>query len=251
VNGQQPWQVNAHTLSGGAMETVVDGVMYRILDCYNVTIFADKGVYIGIHEGFSPNNRVFRVDELTGEIKANPEYDGISALFSLPLDKSLADPAKAQAILDELTPGEAELSAAEAPLEDAGAAAYTWEEAGSDTNIYFQAGDAAISNNGIPMGGWLKAVPVDSTVKELSVDKDGYINYSYSYEYGEGTIREKWSMESDIYFSLKHRAEEGDRRDYTFNERRIETPDGTVWEAVRFTIDENGVLTGAIILLAV
>ena len=100
IKGQKPWHVNAHTLGGGASEILADGVVYHLVEFENITIFADRGVYIGIIEGRTPNNQAFLVDEQTGEISVNPDYDGISILFSLPIDPALANPEKAQAFLD-------------------------------------------------------------------------------------------------------------------------------------------------------
>ena len=105
VKGQKPWQVNAHTLGGGYAETVVDGVWYRLVEFENITMFADRGVYIGITDGSCPNNQAYLLDEQTGELSVNPDYDGTNILFELPIDKSLADPEKAQAFLDGILGG--------------------------------------------------------------------------------------------------------------------------------------------------
>jgi len=103
IKGLKPWQVNAHTMKGGYSEMVVDGVMYRILDCDEVTMFADRGVYLGINTGSIGNHsEAFIFNEQTGELRANPDYDGSSVVFNLPIDKSLADPEKAQQYLETL-----------------------------------------------------------------------------------------------------------------------------------------------------
>ena len=102
VKGQKPWEVNAHTLGGAMAEIFADGVVYRLIEFDNITMFADRGVYIGITDGSFPNNLAFLIDEQTGELSVNPDYDGTSILFDLPIDKSLADPEKAQAFLDDL-----------------------------------------------------------------------------------------------------------------------------------------------------
>ena len=102
VKGQKPWLVNAHTLGGGVSEIFADGVIYRLVEFENITMFADRGVYIGIIDGRFPNNQAFLINEQTGDLSVNPDYDGISVLFNLPIDSSLADPEKAQAFLDDL-----------------------------------------------------------------------------------------------------------------------------------------------------
>ncbi|MGE4213885.1 MAG: DUF4179 domain-containing protein [Anaerotignaceae bacterium] len=102
VKGLKPWQVNAHTMNGGYSETVVDGIMYRMVECDEVTMFADKGVYLGINTGSFFDSAAFIYDEQIGELNANPDYDGASVVFELPIDKALADPDKAKQYLDSL-----------------------------------------------------------------------------------------------------------------------------------------------------
>lgn len=102
IKGLKPWQVNAHTLNGGYIENVVDGVMYRIIDCDEVAMFADRGLYLGVNTGSFYNSEAFNYDENTGVLTADPYFDGISVVFDLPIDKSMADPAKAQTYLDKM-----------------------------------------------------------------------------------------------------------------------------------------------------
>jgi hypothetical protein len=102
IKGLKPWQVNAHTMNGGYSSTVVDGIMYRILDYDEVTIFADKGVYLGVNIGSFYDSQAFLFDEKTGELKANADYDSASVVFELPLDKALANPQKAEEYLNSL-----------------------------------------------------------------------------------------------------------------------------------------------------
>ncbi len=103
VKGQKPWQVNAHTLGGGSVEIIQDGTLYHLAEFDNITMFSGSGVYIGVTEGRNPpDNQTFLINEQTGALSVNPDYSGISVLFDLPIDASLADPEKAQAFLDEL-----------------------------------------------------------------------------------------------------------------------------------------------------
>jgi hypothetical protein len=106
IRGFRPWQVNAHTLGGGGTGGLFDGVEYMLIDTYDISKFADRGVYIGITGGghrLPPSaNGAFILDEATGAITPNPAYDGINLLFELPLDVSLADPVRAQQFIDSL-----------------------------------------------------------------------------------------------------------------------------------------------------
>ncbi len=118
IKGLKPWQVNAHTLNGGHTEKVVDGVLYRIIECDEITMFADREIYLGINEGSFFNKNAFIYNEETGELKSNTSFEGISAVFSLPIDKSLADKEKADKYLENILGEESEET--EVPAESEG-----------------------------------------------------------------------------------------------------------------------------------
>lgn len=99
IKGLKPWQVNICTMSGGYTETVVDGVMYRLIECDSVEMFADRGVYLCVSSTTFYNINAFAYNNDTGEITPNPDYDGVNVLFDLPIDKSKADPEKAEQFL--------------------------------------------------------------------------------------------------------------------------------------------------------
>jgi len=96
IRGLAPWQYNAVTMNGGYSETVIDGVMYRIAECDGVAMFADRGLYFAVCSSTFINNGTFLYNNQTGEISVNPDYDGASAVFDLPIDPTLADPFKAE-----------------------------------------------------------------------------------------------------------------------------------------------------------
>jgi len=98
VKGYKPWQV---FFSRGGTATIIDGVYYALIDSDDISVFADVGVYLHVSEGF-PGSGVIMFDEETGDLSLNPEFDGINLLFNLPLDKSLADPVKAQEYIERL-----------------------------------------------------------------------------------------------------------------------------------------------------
>ena len=105
-------------MNGGYSETVEDGVMYRLVECDSVAVFADRGLYFAMSSGsFICDNRTFIYNEQTGEIKANPDYSGSSVVFNLPLDKSLANPEKAEQYLNELFPSDKNIDNPTAPEE--------------------------------------------------------------------------------------------------------------------------------------
>ena len=88
IRGESPQHVNAFTMDAGSISIVVDGVMYIIADFTNVTMFADRGVYLGVNSGLMMGDILdaFSFNGQTGEITANPNFDGSNAIFRLPFD---------------------------------------------------------------------------------------------------------------------------------------------------------------------
>lgn len=101
IKGLKPWQVNICTLNGGYREAVIDGVMYRLIDCDSIEMFADRGIYLCISSSNFYDINAFVYNSKSGEIRSNPEYDGVNVLFDLPIDKTKADPKKAQEFLNK------------------------------------------------------------------------------------------------------------------------------------------------------
>lgn len=99
VGGYSPQAVNNWTLGAFATNFVQDGVLYYLLDTADLSIFANHTVYFAFYEGLAPNNAIFQVAE-DGSIAFAEDFDGVQALFVLPLDKSLADDAAADAFVE-------------------------------------------------------------------------------------------------------------------------------------------------------
>jgi len=104
VRGISPSTINAFTMDAGSISMVVDGIMYMITDFANVTIFADRGVYLGINTGvmMSALMDAFNFNEQTGETTANPNFDGSSAVFRLPFDVSPASSVEPEQFFDDI-----------------------------------------------------------------------------------------------------------------------------------------------------
>ena len=100
VKGYAPWQVNFW--GGGGSMKVVDGVLYHLRETADITMFADKGLYLVMSDVMPINNSVLAFDELTGEITIAPDFSGTAAIFELPIDKSLANPEKAAEFLESI-----------------------------------------------------------------------------------------------------------------------------------------------------
>lgn len=104
IQGLEPWKYNVYTFGGGYSEFVQDGVMYRMAECDNLELFADKEVYLCLADENSAGiiKKAYSYDETTGKISRNEAYDGCNALFTLPLDRTKADPKKAESYLKSL-----------------------------------------------------------------------------------------------------------------------------------------------------
>lgn len=132
IGGYDPAVINAVAMRGNYSEMLLDGVVYRLLDCDNVEIFADHDLYLCVIGGntFYDKN-AYLTDEETGKIIRNDNYDGLNALFRLPMDPSEANPEEAEKYLGELglrTDGQA-------PAKDA-----VWTELDDDFTVEAESG---------------------------------------------------------------------------------------------------------------
>ena len=99
VSGYSPLAVNNWTLGSFATGVVIDGTYCYLLDTQDLGIFADHTVYLAFYEGFAPSSEIFSVAE-DGSISFAENFEGVQALFTLPLNASLADPAAADAFVE-------------------------------------------------------------------------------------------------------------------------------------------------------
>lgn len=104
VAGCSPAAVNSWTLEAGVSGFARDGAYYYLLDTKSIEMFADRTVYMAFYEGGAPNNDIFTVAE-DGSVSFAEDYQGVQALFTLPLDPSRADPAAAEDFLKEYNIG--------------------------------------------------------------------------------------------------------------------------------------------------
>lgn len=102
IKGETPWWCNIVTMHGSYSEMVINGVMYRLIECDDIEIFADRGLYLCVSSTRFYSQEAYNYNEESGEITPNPEFDGVNILFDLPLDPSKADPEKAEKHLQKL-----------------------------------------------------------------------------------------------------------------------------------------------------
>ncbi len=100
IQGLDPRKYNIVTMNGGYSEITKDGIMYRIIACDNVEIFADRKNYICVTNTVFYENNAFIYNEDTGEISINTKYTGMNLLFDLHLNKNKADKEAAQKYLE-------------------------------------------------------------------------------------------------------------------------------------------------------
>lgn len=215
IRGYNPVTYNAFAFGGGYTDTVINGVLYRIMECDNMEKFADHDLYLGVLDSTFYRKDAYYYDEASGEISRNESYEGLNALFQLPLDESKADPEAAKIYMETLfSEGENRLeSNSTGELEE-------WMQKLTPENIEEM------------------AICVEHTVQVLMVDEKGYLNIS-PYEIdgrggsGESSILESWAfgeLESgmDEKFGFIHSG--------TLDTLRIET----------FTKNEDGTYTFAV-----
>lgn len=173
IRGLDPKKYSMQSMGGGSSTAVRDGVMYRIMEMDNIEMFADKGIYVGVSSGVFYDTEAYRFDEGSGEISRNTDYQGVNALFTLPVDKSKADSAAAEAYLKEL---HAEWDTPSAPPE-------------------MDAADLAVEEfmNKLTAENLDEyAAPVESTRMVLTPDKEGLVSGSYELENGSAGTSAFW-----------------------------------------------------------
>lgn len=215
IKGLKPWQVNIASMGGGYSEFVLDGVMYRLIECDGVEMFADRGVYLAISSGSSfYSNDAFAYDESTGEVSPKTGYEGAAVLFVLPLDPGKADRAKADAYLEQLL---------KEPSADNGAGqaeARSEEEARLVKEI--EELKSKLSSGTV----------IPESVKEVSYDNKGNIVYEH----------DGWR----VMLPPGELFAEGQTG---YSEAAGFSGDGERMMALQFHKDEQGVITGRILIL--
>ena len=185
IGGLNPSFYNAVTLCGNYSEFVEEGVLYRLLECDNIEYFADHEMYLCITDTSFYDNRLYDYNEVDGRISRNTEYQGLNALFTLELDSSLADPVKAQALIDEVdSPSEADDVEIELPKEINDAMEWASQLTPETIGQY--------------------CVRMENTVQTMTVDAEGYytiqpwlLNEAVSDTCGGGGGRSKASFVFD------------------------------------------------------
>ncbi|MDO5519859.1 MAG: hypothetical protein Q4G58_05135 [bacterium] len=107
VQNLKPWQYDVHAMDASAVSVVKDGMLYRMVECNNLEMFANSNVYLAVQDGTAYNSEAYSYDEKNGTTARNESYQGMNLLFDVSLDASKADEAAASKFIKEY---EAELS---------------------------------------------------------------------------------------------------------------------------------------------
>lgn len=156
IEGCDPLFVNINSMDGAYVEFAQDGILYRLTECDNLEMFADRTVYLCVLSGDFYDETAYSYDEASGAITRSEDYEGVNALFTLPLDTKQADPEAAERYIADLMPDKEtdQESVQEQSEVDAFMAKVTPENIGQ------------------------YAARVDSTVETIPADEDGVI-YHY------------------------------------------------------------------------
>lgn len=223
IKGQDPSIFNAVTMGGAYTEFVQDGIQYRITETDNVQAFADRILYLAVNSGTFYDNGAYQFDGATGEITRNEGYEGVNALFLLPLDGSKADKEKADAYIRQM---EEEMNGTGSALEG---------EAGRSF-----AGTGETSGLASEIAGWDEAdfekhaELLENLTQTLQVGPDGSISYSYQTEDGMGSSNTMLaeSLFKENQFGMSEVKEiitgESDGEKSTYIETFTRNQDGTI-----------------------
>ena len=172
IGGLNPNEYNCITMHGGYSEFVQNGVTYRMAETNNIEMFADRGIYFGVNSGTFYDSQAYNFNEATGEITRNEDFNGVNALFTVPIDKAKGDPAAAEAFLREL---QAEWDAPEEPIEksESDLAVDDWMETLINTSQ-----EKTLTKEFMDQ----YATVIESTVQVLKVEGN---EVPYSYQVGE------------------------------------------------------------------
>lgn len=90
IGGVSFEEANNETLKTEMTWFEQDGVMYELVECDDLGVFADQGVWISAVDSFGDERNAFVLNP-DGSYTKNAEYQGVSALFVIPFDSSGAD----------------------------------------------------------------------------------------------------------------------------------------------------------------
>jgi hypothetical protein len=219
IHGVAPWMGGAAVFkTGGYSENIIDGKIYRIVNCDNIEIFADTGVSLAVSTGRLLDMKAFEYNAETGLTTPNPDFDGSSVVFEIPFDPALGDPVKA---------------------------AEYWEEFESEATATIAESDMPpemlkmefIRNN----TDWTDVTVLEGSTKILTPDADGLVTYEYKVSDDGAGGSETLSIES-------YEFEIGVPQVHGGSFSADENGEIHNYHARRYTLNEDGTLTAEIVV---
>lgn len=102
IQGLKPWTYNIASMNGSYAGNIIEGVLYRIIECDTIEIFADRELYLAVSDTSFYSVDAFNYDERSGLVTENVDYKGTNILFNLELDPTKADSKKVEEYLKQL-----------------------------------------------------------------------------------------------------------------------------------------------------
>ena len=110
IDGVSPEEFDSAKLIGRSWTLYSDEnkMAYCIVDMENIEPFADRKIYIGVQDGGGLSDEgttgemPYQYDEKAGTFRRNEDYDGLNALFELPVSSGKADHGKAGELLESI-----------------------------------------------------------------------------------------------------------------------------------------------------
>lgn len=193
IKGLNPGLYNIATF-GGAFNGIIDeGILYHMIECDSIEMFADRGIYLCVTKTGLYDSTAFNYDQTSGDIAPNPSFNGLNALFTLPIDKSKADPQKAKDYIDSLFAPEPE---SEDDTQDTSNEEHTsmWPVKADGTPDI----DAIISTCKV----------IEESRQNIKPDANGYYNYSFANPDGNGSMQS--SSNAEFLKSMRKNIQPGD-----------------------------------------
>ena len=205
--------------------------MYRLIECDNVEIFADRYLYLCVSNTTFYSVEAYSYNEETGEITPNPDFDGINVLFDLPLDSSKADPEKAEKFLQDLySEDNSDSNLDISDLDNSLSNIYPNDSKSSNIDILdiIENGDLSYFHDPENLDALMEvSILIPESVKEVSYTDDGLMVYAY--DGARGVCGEEWIF-PEGFIGMSN------ARGFSMGENGVRFS--------RYTRDENGVITG-------
>ena len=102
IKGLDPAKYNVSVLGVNNTVFLSDGIQYQLLEMDSIAAFAGQGIYLGVSEGSNYNANAYLYDSVSGTLTRNESFNGVNALFTLPVDPTMGDSEKATNLIDAM-----------------------------------------------------------------------------------------------------------------------------------------------------